>query len=241
MNQQTRALVAIRELILRGEFAAGERLAEIPVAARLNVSRTPVRYALSILQQEGLLTSAATGGYIVRAFTAREIDDAVDVRGVLEGMAARLVAEQGLLRATAVELQQALAGGDGIFDKPALDEEAVDTYAEMNARFHQLVVDASGNEALKRALAVNDALPFSSAAAVVVIKSSVQPPPLAYCHMQHHAIFDAIQAGQGARAEALMREHSIAGKGLLARVHAAENGVRPRRPAPAVYAGRAPA
>ncbi len=232
MNQQIRALVAIRELILRGEFAQGARLAEIPVAERLGVSRTPVRYAFSVLQQEGLLTSTPTGGYIVREFSAKEIDDAVDVRGVLEGMAARLVAEQGLVRATATELRACLAAGDGIFENGAIDDDAVDIYAEMNARFHQIIVEASGNHALQRALSLNDALPFSSAKAVVVIAPELQMRPLAFRHMQHHAIFDAIDSGQGARAEALMREHSIAGKGLFAQLNlAGANAPMPKRTA----------
>ncbi|MEQ9199363.1 MAG: GntR family transcriptional regulator, partial [Rhodospirillales bacterium] len=57
----------LRDMILSGAFQPGERIAEIPVSAQLGVSRTPVRLALNILEQEGLLTGASRRGFAVRA------------------------------------------------------------------------------------------------------------------------------------------------------------------------------
>jgi GntR family transcriptional regulator, vanillate catabolism transcriptional regulator len=228
MNQQARTVLALRELILRGDIAPGDRITEIPISERLGVSRTPVRYALTVLQGEGLLTLSPTGGYIVRGFSEKEIDDAVDVRGVLEGMAARLLAEQGLTRAVAGELRACLDRGDTIFMRPEIDDEAVEIYADINARFHRVIREASGNAALIRALEANDALPFSSAQAVVVIAPHLQRQPMAFRHMQHHAIFEAIQNGQGTRAEALMREHANAGKGLFQELKKLPEGAKGR-------------
>ena len=91
-TQLTDAIVRIREMILRGELAPGQRVAEAPLADMLDVSRTPVRQALPLLAQEGLLTEHETRGYMVRAFTGADIVDAIDIRGVLEGLAARRVA-----------------------------------------------------------------------------------------------------------------------------------------------------
>lgn len=218
MNQQARTLLALRSAIIKGEFAPGERLAEIPVAEWLGVSRTPVRYALSVLEKEGLLAASQGGGYSVRAFTAKEIDDAVEVRGVLEGMAARLVAEHGLVRPIANALQDCLDRGDIVFEPEVAIRDALDIYSEINTLFHGLIVEASGNAALARALALNDAQPFSSASAVVAATTDANRRPLTYRHMQHHAIFEAIRSGQGARAEALMREHATAGMGVFGRI-----------------------
>ena len=92
-SQQARVLVQLRDLILKGEFAPGERLAEIPIAQKLGASRTPVRLAFSSLEQEGLVEPSPTGGYLIKRFTSQEIADAIAVRGHLEGMAARLIAE----------------------------------------------------------------------------------------------------------------------------------------------------
>ena len=61
-SQTLRALLQMRELLLRGEFRPGERLREIPLAARLKVSRTPLRLVLDRLEQEGLLSARPTGG-----------------------------------------------------------------------------------------------------------------------------------------------------------------------------------
>src|SRR4051794_31806763 len=88
-SQTLRAALALRELILDGELPPGVRVAEIPLSERIGVSRTPLRLALARLEHEGLLTSLSSGGFIVRQFTREEIADAIELRGVLEGTAAR--------------------------------------------------------------------------------------------------------------------------------------------------------
>ena len=91
-----RVISALRQMILSGELAAGERIAEIPTAERLGVSRTPIRIAFGALAQEGLLIKIKNRGYRVREVMPEEINGAVEVRGVLEGLAARQAAERGL-------------------------------------------------------------------------------------------------------------------------------------------------
>src|SRR6187431_2874937 len=93
-SQKGRALVLLREMILRGDFQPGERLSELSLVARLSISRTPIRLALESLAHEGLLESSASGGFVARAFTIEDVWDAIEVRGVLEGTAARLAAER---------------------------------------------------------------------------------------------------------------------------------------------------
>src|SRR5918992_3781923 len=93
-SQMARALLRLRELVLEGEFAPGERLSELPLVERLGVSRTPLRLALARLEHEGLIEALPGGGYAVRQFTRDDINEAVDLRGVLEGTAARFAAEQ---------------------------------------------------------------------------------------------------------------------------------------------------
>src|SRR6185312_5097619 len=93
-SQTLRALLEMRELLLRGEFRPGERLREIPLAARLKVSRTPLRLVLDRLEQEGLLTARPTGGFVATEFSVQDIHDGIEIRGMLEGTAARLAAER---------------------------------------------------------------------------------------------------------------------------------------------------
>src|SRR3954469_15171246 len=94
-SQSMRALLRLRALLLGGEFEAGSRMPELPLVERLGVSRTPLRLALATLEHEGLLAVAPGGGYAVRSFTRKDIDHAIDLRGVLEGTAARFAAEEG--------------------------------------------------------------------------------------------------------------------------------------------------
>ena len=94
-SQSLRALLRLRELLLAGEFKAGSRMSELPLVDRLGVSRTPLRLALATLEHEGLLELLPRGGYAVRKFTESDIADAVELRGVLEGTAARMAAERG--------------------------------------------------------------------------------------------------------------------------------------------------
>src|SRR6478672_12789400 len=93
-SQTLRALLEMRELLVRGEFRAGERIREIPLATRLGVSRTPLRMVLGRLEQEGLVAARPTGGYVAAEFSVRDIRDGIEIRGALEGMAAKLAAER---------------------------------------------------------------------------------------------------------------------------------------------------
>ena len=207
-----RVLVTLRRMISTGELAAGERLVEIPLAARLGVSRMPVRMAFRELEQEGLLVRVGVRGYTVRAVSAAEIAGAVEVRGVLEGLAARLLAERGASKATMAELIACLADGDALLAKGRLEEADGPGYLDMNIRFHAAIIEAAGNIAIHEALARNNHLPFASVKALAIDRNDLATEfrRLNYAHMQHHAIVEAIAAGHGARAEALMREHANA-------------------------------
>jgi len=92
VSQTLKALLDLRELVLRGELRPGERVSELQMVERLGVSRTPVRTALVRLQDEGLLEAIPSGGFAVKAFTEREVLEAIEIRGTLEGLAARLAA-----------------------------------------------------------------------------------------------------------------------------------------------------
>jgi GntR family transcriptional regulator, vanillate catabolism transcriptional regulator len=209
--------IQIRQMILNGEFSPGDRVAEIPLAERLGVSRTPTRAALSLLEQDGLLVSSATGGYTVRAFTLAEIRDAIDVRGTLEGLAAEIIAQRGLSRPVLRELNECLRRGDDLIDAGEFRLDYFEAYVDMNARFHAVIIEEASNEALRRALEINDAYPFSAARmAVFDLKDHTNNyRRLIVSHMQHHAIVHALDASESARASSLMREHSNLAKQAL--------------------------
>ena len=80
-SQTAHALFHLRATLLRGEFAPGERMSELPLVARLGVSRTPIRLALERLAHMGLLDVSASGGFTVRGYTPSEALDAIEIRG----------------------------------------------------------------------------------------------------------------------------------------------------------------
>lgn len=210
MSLQETVLMQLRDLILRGDFEPGRRLAEQQLAERLGASRTPVRAALVTLEQEGLVEANDTVGYVVRQFTAQEVADAIAVRGHLEGMAARLVAEHGVSRQLEGGLRACLAEGDAALAANPLTMESYARYAEANDRFHALILEASGNRALQRAIALNDKLPFAPASGMLPMQSALDEDRewMHYAHRQHHMLFDALKRGEGARAQALAVEHT---------------------------------
>lgn len=207
-------VLRLREMILRGELPGGQRVAEIPIAERLGVSRTPVREALTVLAQEGLLEIAGKRGYRAVEFGDKEIEDAVDLRGILEGTAARLVAEAGPGAELLGTLEACLVAGEEIVgsERYGVDEDI--RWAEMNGRFHRAIVEACANRPLQGALALNDKLPFASAQAVLggesrslsVAKRHREVMRLA--QQDHQQVVSALRRRQGARVDALMREHA---------------------------------
>ncbi len=208
-NHFMRLADALRARILAGDYPPGSRLAEIRLAGTLGVSRTPVRLALAQLETEGLVAASRSGGFVVRRFTLPEIDDAITVRAQLEGMAARLTAESGLPPLTRRALEACLAAGDAALKGAYPDANALATYCKMNQKLHSLILDAAGNAALKRAVGAVSTLPFAAVSALVPREGSEAggKAPLLHAHHQHHLLVEALAAGQGSRAEGLMREH----------------------------------
>lgn len=222
-SQQSRVMLQLREKILNGEFAPGEHITEIALARSLGVSRTPVRHALGILEQEGLVTGILHRGFRVKSFSIQEIHDAIEVRGTLEGMAARLVAEHGLPRRAATELHRCLEMGDRIVENELLEESDTADYDEMNTRFHRVIVETAGNRALENALRLNDKIPFAAASALAIGNHRFVRQVIQQGQAQHRALVEALENGEGARAEALMREHALIAKKALNLIDAGRN------------------
>jgi GntR family transcriptional regulator of vanillate catabolism len=216
-GKNSRVIVRIREMILHGELAPGQRVREVELASKLGVSRTPVRESLPILAQEGMLTQLDTRGFVVRAFTPQEIMDAIDVRGVLEGLAARMLAEQGPPRRLIQSLSDCLREGDEIFAKRHMVESDEARYGEMNKQFHSLIVQGAGSKVIADAIERNGRIPFAAAHAIAFDNLDLPRmyDSLSYAHRQHHAIVQALENGEGERVAALMYEHAYETKSSI--------------------------
>jgi DNA-binding GntR family transcriptional regulator len=190
-----RAHNAIRDLIVDGTFAPGDRLNEVDLSETFGISRAPVREALQRLASEGLVDLIPNRGAFVRQFTGDELRDLYEVRNTLEVAAAELAAARATggdlaaLFALLDETQDALAGADAGAYPPNLD-------------FHRLVLEASGNSYLvKCGREVQVAVNLARA------RSGGAPGRAGEALDEHREIAQAIADGDGDRASAAMRRH----------------------------------
>lgn len=202
-----RALVTLRQRILNGTYTGGARLFEVALAEDLAISRTPVRAALSKLAEEGLLDRNAAGGFRVRTFRMEDVLDTIELRGTLEGMAARLAAERGAPASALRAAAEILRNIDRILSSEDMD---MDAYSKANSAFHAHLAQMAGSRVVEREIARVTALPFASPSAFVEDDSHAARlrQTLHVAQAQHRGIIDAIEARESARAEFLTREHA---------------------------------
>jgi GntR family transcriptional regulator of vanillate catabolism len=209
-SQAVKALLRLREMLLAGELPGGSRIAEVAIAEKLGVSRTPIRAALMRLEQEGLLETLPGGGYTVRTFTERDVSEAIELRGTLEGLAARLAAERGASSVLMDEAATCLDQIDEWLTQPTLDDEAFSAYVRLNGQFHALLSEMAGGSVIAKELERVVRLPFASPSGFVLVQSNSASARdmLVVAQDQHRQVLEAIDRREGARAEAIMREHS---------------------------------
>lgn len=207
-GQSTRALMDLRALILDGSFPANTRLPEVQLAERLGISRTPLRQAMGRLVEEGLLERAPSGGCRVASFSVRDIIDSIELRGVLEGTAARLAAERGAAPAVLAEMRAVLDTLDRA--APPAGPVDFDSYVTGNARFHHCLARAAGSSVIEREVDRVTRLPLASPSAFLQGQEFLADfrESLRRAQRQHRQMFDAIAAREGSRAEALARDHA---------------------------------
>jgi GntR family transcriptional regulator of vanillate catabolism len=183
-------------------------MSELPLVQRLGVSRTPLRLALAELEHEGLLRGLPGGGYVVREFTQGDVRDAIELRGVLEGTAARFAAERGVpardlraLRATNETIEKLVHRAD---------YESFERYLHLNETFHARMLKIARSPLLERALEGIVSLPFAGPSAFVLAEAQLPASRdiLIIAHRQHKGLIEAIERRQGSRAESLAREHA---------------------------------
>jgi DNA-binding GntR family transcriptional regulator len=134
--------VSIKKAIIEVDLRPGERLREVEVAASLGVSRTPVREALSRLEQEGLVQSLKTGGVIVVELSKSEMREIFGLIQVLETYAVRLASE----KISPKQLEKL----DAVCSKAEqVVNSDLEKLSELNRKFHELLIEAADNQRLQ--------------------------------------------------------------------------------------------
>ncbi len=210
ISQGLAATLGLRQMILEGDLVAGDRVSELSLVDRLNVSRTPLRLALAQLEHEGLLEALAGGGFVVRSFSGRQVADAIELRGVLEGTAARLAAERHNGQSDLGELIGILARIDRVLRPGEAGVEDLDLYVELNEQFHNELFVLAASDPLENAYDHVLALPFAAPSAFIAVQEvlSIWHETVTVAQNQHRELLDAIERGDGARAESIAREHA---------------------------------
>lgn len=215
-----RVFDAIVSEIVSGELPSNSRLIQDELARAYGVSRHPVQQALLLLRGQGLVKDAPGRGLIVSPLDVSLVKNLYEVRSSLEGLAARLAAEQGAKRA-AVEGPAYIAAGRAALKSGSLHERI-----EKDIEFHVFISELSGNSLigemtkphwpyLRRVLA--ECLPHYQD-----LHRNVWD--------EHAAILNAVAHGKGKEAEKLGREHVMRAKSIMVeRLQAQQAAEKPNR------------
>ena len=209
-SQLERATEALRVLVLRGTFRTDVKLPEARVAELLGVSRTPARLAMAALERDGLLVRLPRRGFRVRSFSLDEVVAAIEVRGELEAVAARLVAEKGLEASFAARMQACIARAEALLASPGLAAAQRRDWCDINSAFHAALVEASGVRPLSAAYAQVNLVPLASPRDTIfnVAEPELGHRQLMVAHEDHVRILRTLIDRHSTRAAALMREHA---------------------------------
>ena len=208
-SRRAHTLVAVREMVLRGEFKPRKAIEPVELSKALGASRPTLRATLEKLHQEGLLEELSAGIYAPRVFNAQDIADSIDARGALEGLAAGLAARRGVDSTQldgARRINAALVEATASFsttESPTADQMV--RFGELNMAFHKALAALARSPMLQLSLERVQSIAFASPSAVV---TPAEPGGFLHAIREHEAILDAIQSGDAVRAETLVREHA---------------------------------
>lgn len=186
----------LREAILKGELQPGERLMELQLASKLGVSRTPIREAIRMLEQEGLAVTVPRKGAEVARMTLKDMEDVLEIREALDELAAQIACERisseqmNILMDTKKEFERILASGE------------VKEIADVDVKFHDIIYEATDNAKLVYLL--NNLREQLFRYRVEYLKNPENYPALI---QEHEAIVSALEARDKAKVTEAMHEH----------------------------------
>jgi DNA-binding GntR family transcriptional regulator len=191
-----RLVARLRDLIIEGEFAPGSRVPERALCQRFQVSRTPLREALKVLAADGLIQLAPNRGARVAALTVADVEEMFPVMGALEALAGELAAgritEEGLAEVRALHYQMVLHHKRG----------ELAAYFRLNQQIHEKIMAAAGNPTLA---ALYQSLAGRIRRARYLANMSAKR--WARAVEEHEAILAALEARDGPRLGAILKDH----------------------------------
>ncbi|GAA0462706.1 GntR family transcriptional regulator [Paractinoplanes deccanensis] len=187
---------AVAAAIISGEFEPGTMLTAPTLAARFDVSATPVREALLNLEKRGFVEIARNKGFRVTEVSEQELEQIVQIRQWLEAPPMRLLAgklDRPALAGLRIEAEQ-------IVNSAAAS--ALQSYLAADTDFHLHLLSLTGNDRL-----VSLVRDLRQQTRLVGLATMLGTPELSRSAAEHHTLIDLLEAGEGAAAEGLMRVH----------------------------------
>ena len=209
LTSAERVLHALRELILGGDLSAGARLGEVELAARLGVSRTPVREALSRLAAEGIVEIVPNRGARVATWTVAELEGVFDLRSTIEPQLTAFAVPN----ATAADVEELADLARRMVDVgcPGPDQN-LDALVPLNRAFHDRLVALAAHPALATGLAAAIHPPIVRRNFLTYDEASLRRS------LAHHVeIVAAIRAGDATWAGAVMTAHIHNARAVMVR------------------------
>ncbi len=196
--------LSIKEAILMGEFAPGERLSIGRLLQRIGFSPTPIREALLKLEQEGFVSRLPKGGFIVSRFTKKDIDQIFDIRSLLESYALDL-AIRHIKKEDILWLERNVKESETYIQRREWHK-----VSKLNTEFHDYLNRLSQNERLLAMInGLRDQI-FQYRSAILRV------PQKAKVSIEHHKrMIDAIKKKDGELLKRLIQEHIQVGKEVI--------------------------
>ncbi|MGI5473065.1 GntR family transcriptional regulator [Streptomyces sp. CA-132043] len=205
-SMQVRVTAEMRRRIIMGDIEPGAPLSEIALAEEFGVSRTPAREALKQLQAEGLVEVRPRVGTFVTTPSRREITELFEMKELIEGAAARLLARRGrvpeidMLERNLREADEAVAQGDR------------ERHAQLVQEFHDLLIVGADNSKLE----AHYRMLMNQLAYSRLVKTSLSQPGRALeSDREHHLVLELILEKDVDSVEHIMREHVRASRRAL--------------------------
>jgi DNA-binding GntR family transcriptional regulator len=199
---KTKAYAALKDAVLRMDIYATSEpvmLDERALSDRLGISRTPIREAVAMLEQDGFLRTVPRRGILVVKKTKMEVVEMVQAWAALEGMAARLITEVADLRSIT-----ALRDFFSAFSPDHPPQENITSYSDANIAFHQALISLSGSQVL---VAMTDSILMHVRGFRKLTIGRAER--ISHSLPEHYAIIDALEARDTQRAETLARDHTL--------------------------------
>lgn len=205
LSNTQRAVAELREMIFAGELPAGSDHLESELAAHLGMSRTPVREAALLLESQGLVALRPRKGVRILPVSPDDMREIYDVLTELESLAARRAAERGLTDAEIAPLAQAIADMDA-----ALENDALEDWAQADARFHTVLVALGGNSRVQAIVG----LMSDQVRRARSVTLFMRPMPMR-SNQDHRNVLEAIRGGEAETAAQTHRAHRQNAKEMI--------------------------